>query len=136
MRFLPLLFIVACGGSDTPTTTPTTTNAPARGRATSGQAADNPLPIAQYLGSDDATGRRVSELLRAAGIESSAGGSLGYSVWVSGASRAKARRILQDAVAHECLAVSIFDDNGQAIANPPSANCASPSSPAPSSSSK
>jgi hypothetical protein len=93
------------------------------------------LPIAQYLGSDDATGSRVFELLRDGGIKSSAGGSLGYSVWVSGADRAKARQILLSAADRECLPISIFDDQGQALPNSRPPRCPSLMQPNPAGSS-
>ena len=121
MRFLDLLLVtlVACGGPSAPPTAPA---APAKPVPTAGSAADN-LPIAQYLGQDTVTQERVFELLQAAGIEASAGGSLGYSVWVSGVDRAKARQILQDAAASECLAVTIVDDTGQLIEGTRPARC-------------
>jgi len=90
----------------------------------------DPMPIAQYLGSDDATGARVFELLHAAGIESSAGGSLGYSVWVNEGQRTKARDILVAAAARECLEITVFDDKSQAIPNTRPATCPSPPQPA------
>lgn len=96
------------------------------------------MPIAQYLGMDDATGARVAELLSAAGIASSAGGSRGYSVWLDGGDRVRARQILADAIARECLAVTLFDDQGQVIqsvrparCNPAPAPSPAPSSPSP-----
>lgn len=88
------------------------------------------MPIAQYLGGDDATGARVFELLRAGGIESSAGGSRGFSVWVSEGQRAKARAILLAAAARECLEITIFDDQPQAIAGTRPATCPAPPQPA------
>src|SRR3954465_12581742 len=101
MRLTSLLLVsvFACGGSRPPPP-----NAPSRptAGARAGSALDN-LPVAQYLCGDDATGTRVFELLRAAGIESSAGGSLGYSVWVAGRDRAKARELLEQASLNECL---------------------------------
>lgn len=135
MRFVSLLLVttLACGGSRTsPAGSPAV---PAKPAATAGSSADG-LPIAQYLGHDEATGRRVFDLLRAAGIEASSGGSLGYSVWVSSADRAKARQILQGAAASECLAVSIYDDQGQPIEGTQPARCAPTPTSAPVDSSK
>ncbi len=100
-----VILLAACGGSHpakSPAQPPPVTSAPTAG---------GDLPIAQYLGSDDLTGERVRELLAASHIESSAGGSRGYSVWVAGADRAKAREILLAAVTSECLAVTLFDDH-------------------------
>jgi hypothetical protein len=119
----------ACGGSASrpthadraaPTTAPTT---PASDLGS--------LPIAQYLGSDDATGQRVRELLQASGIKSSAGGSLGYSVWVDAPDRPKARAILLAAAANECLAVTVFDDQAQMLTSTRPAHCDPPAPPAP-----
>lgn len=87
------------------------------------------LPIAQYLGADTVTGQRVFELLRANGIESSAGGSLGYSVWVDAADRANARKILLAAAADECLPISLYDDQGHALADTRPDRCNPPATP-------
>lgn len=134
---LLLATTAACGASPTrpthadraaPTTSPATT-APA---TTAPPASDlGSLPIAQYLGSDDATGARVRELLQASGIKSSAGGSLGYSVWVDAPDRAKARDILLAAAANECLDVTLFDDHAQVIRGTRPAQCDPPAPPAP-----
>lgn len=129
MRFLPLLLTIlaACGG--TPAETPdTNTTPPAIGGAS------NPLdgmPIAQYLGEDNATGQRVFDLLKASGIQSSAGGSLGYSVWVSATDRDKAREILLAAASNECLRVTIFDDAGAMLDDARPARCNPPAQTAP-----
>ncbi len=123
MRFVSLVVILAaCGGNPAPATRP-----PPPAAAT----ADSALPIAQYLGMDDHTGDRVRALLSASHIESSAGGSLGYSVWVSGADRAEAREILLAAVTTECLAVTLFDDQAMPIADGRPARCTPPTAPAP-----
>jgi hypothetical protein len=83
------------------------------------------LPIAQYPGHDDATGARVFKLLRDSGIEASAGGSMGYSVWVDDPERAKARSILLAAADRECLTISIFDDQGHVLPNTRPSRCPS-----------
>jgi hypothetical protein len=134
MRFYALLLATttACGSSNQAPSNPPISHAQP---ASSSPALDS-LPIAQYLGADDATGDRVFELMRAAGIKSSAGGSLGYSVWVDGTDRAKARQTLLAAASNECLAVTIFDDQGQSIPNTQPARCTPPAAPAPASPSK
>lgn len=113
------LLLAACGG------------APAAVKQPPAPAADPALPIAQYLGSDTLTGQRLFELLAANHIKSSAGGSLGYSVWVDGADRAKARQLLLAAVASECLAVTLFDDKAVRIDDARPARCTRPPPPAP-----
>jgi hypothetical protein len=85
---LLLVTIVACDRPGPSAATPPTPTHPV---ATTGDAAVN-RPIAQYLGADDATGHRVLELLHAAGIDASAGGSIGYSVWVEGGIRRRRGR--------------------------------------------
>jgi hypothetical protein len=127
---LLLATTAACGGSSAP---PARANpaAPAKAPTAAAPAGAGALPIAQYLGSDDATGLRVRELLHASGIESSAGGSLGYSVWVDGPNRAKAREILIAAATTECLPITVFDDQAQLIAGTRPARCDPPAPPAP-----
>jgi len=67
-------------------------------------------PVAGYLGSDDATGTKIAELLKARGIESVAAGSLGYTVNVAAGDAARAREILRAAVADKTLsAVTIYE---------------------------
>lgn len=127
MRPLALVLIAAvaaaaCSGSSS-APPPAKPAAPAKPQASSSLDA---LPIAQYFGHDDATGQRVSELLRASGIESSAGGSLGYSVWVSGADRSKARAILLAAAATECLEITLFADQAQVLQGTRPATCPGP----------
>lgn len=131
MRTLALVLLVgagvACGGSSTsPPRAPPA--APTKPQAQ--KVSLDPMPIAQYLGSDNVTGARVFELLRAGGIESSAGGSLGFSVWVSEGQRAKARDILVAAAARECLEITVFDDQSQAIGGTRPATCPAPPGPA------
>jgi hypothetical protein len=104
------LLVGACASKPPP--------APAPARSTASD-----LPIAQYLGFDDVTGARVFELLRAGGIRASAGGSLGYSVWVDGSERAKARQILLAAADRECLAITIYDDRGEMLRNTRPSRC-------------
>ncbi len=128
MRFLPLVFLIvsACEGHSRPATSKP---APATQSARASSSASAPpivLPIAQFLGHDNATGSRVFELLRAAGINASAGGSLGYSVWVDGVDRDQARRILVSAAQSECLQVAIFDDRGAPLTGTQPARCALP----------
>jgi hypothetical protein len=53
-----LRVVAACGGSSAP---PARANAAAPAKATAAPAGAGALPIAQYLGSDDATGLRVRE---------------------------------------------------------------------------
>lgn len=133
MRTLALVLLVAagaaCGGSST---SPPRANSatPTKPQAQPQRASLDPMPIAQYMGHDDATGARVFELLRAGGIESSAGGSLGYSVWVSEGQRAKARDILVAAAARECLEITIFDDQSHVIPGTRPAACPAPPQPA------
>ena len=124
--FVGLILITACGATDH--SAPDTSTSQSSPQPAS-NAAD--LPIAQYLGHDDATGARVFELLRDAGIESSAGGSIGFSVWVSGSSREKARQVLLSAANAECLPISILDDQGNALANTRPSRCPNLAPPAP-----
>jgi hypothetical protein len=111
-----ILLLAACSGATPPAPAPSPLDA---------------LPIAQYLGHDDKTGERAHALLAAAGIESSAGGSLGYSVWIAGAERAKARQILLAAATNECLDITVFDDQAVPIKNTRPARCGSATPPAP-----
>jgi len=111
--FVACALVTACGG---PQHSTAAASAPKASNAAN-------LSIAQYLGSDDATGDRVHELLRAANIESSAGGSLGYSVWVNESDRAAARKILIAAASSECLRVTIVDDSGATVQRPRPSSC-------------
>lgn len=66
-------------------------------------AADAWEPVAGYLGTDDATGAKVHQLLNAQGIQSAAGGSLGYTVNVPAHDAERARAILKAAIADGTL---------------------------------
>jgi len=71
---------------------------------------DDYTPIAQYLGSDDATGSRVYALLSAEGIKSVSYGSLGYTVAVPARHIARARELLRTASEREHLAVDLLPE--------------------------
>lgn len=66
------------------------------------------VPVAQYLGSDDATGQQISLILQGQGIRSVEAGSLGYTVSVEAADVEKARDILRAAIEKEGLRATIL----------------------------
>ncbi|CAN5710672.1 hypothetical protein BH09MYX1_BH09MYX1_02230 [soil metagenome] len=93
LRVALAALLVAAGALHCASTDPvptSSTQAPA--------AVDSWEPVAGYLGSDAATGAKVAELLTAEGIESTAAGSLGYTVNVPSKDAPRAREILHGAV--------------------------------------
>lgn len=65
------------------------------------------VPVATYFGFETATGDRIFEILLAVGIDSSAGGSLGYTVNVPEHDAARARDVLRAAIRNKALTPTV-----------------------------
>jgi nitrous oxide reductase accessory protein NosL len=91
------LFLIASAAAACAPTSNESNPAPAPVAATSW------VPVAGYLGSDEAAGTQVAALLKAKGIESVAAGSLGTTVNASSSDAEHAREILRVAIADGTL---------------------------------